>query len=209
MHNNSLKKMWSENLALTLWSNLMLLDFDTTTPKILLLCSFWWDDWLRGGALANHTTSILSLNNATIAHFVVNGQWNERKMRQQVPPLLIPSILDTKFQFVQGIPDSAVWKHTLSGKFTCISAWEICRSKKDIVVLNSQIWHKYIPFKMSFLLWRAIRHKILTNEMLANFGVEPVQCYCCIKQGWDEVDHIYSRTFCSTYLEIFCRQLGY
>jgi len=44
---------------------------------------------------------------------------------------------------------------------------------------------------MSFLLWRAIRHKFPTNETLANFGVEPVKCYCCIQQGWDEVDHIF------------------
>jgi len=44
---------------------------------------------------------------------------------------------------------------------------------------------------MSFLLWRAIRHKFPTNETLAYFGVEPVKCYCCIQQGWDEVDHIF------------------
>ncbi|WMV13572.1 hypothetical protein MTR67_006957 [Solanum verrucosum] len=154
-------------------------------------CSFWWDDWLGRGALAHHTPSISSLNNATIAHFVVNGQWTESKLRQQVPPLLIPFILDSKFQFVQRITDTAVWKTTESGKFTCTSAWDICRSKKDTNVLNSHIWHKYIPFKMSFLLWRAIRLKKPTNEMLPNFGVEPVRCYCCIKKGWDEVDHIF------------------
>ncbi|WMV30193.1 hypothetical protein MTR67_023578 [Solanum verrucosum] len=52
-------------------------------------CSFWWDDWLGGGALANYTTNISSLNNATIAHFLVNRQWNERKLRQQeLPPPL-------------------------------------------------------------------------------------------------------------------------
>ncbi|WMV50078.1 hypothetical protein MTR67_043463 [Solanum verrucosum] len=153
-------------------------------------CSFWWDDWLGGGAPANYTNDISTLNNATIAHFLVNGKWNEKKLRQQVP-LIILSILNTNFQLVQGTKDSAVWKLTDSGKFTCKSTWEICRKKKDIAVINSQLWHRHIPFKMSFLLWRAIRHKFPTNETLANFGVEPVKCYCCIQQGWDEVDHIF------------------
>ncbi|KAH0695103.1 hypothetical protein KY285_022200 [Solanum tuberosum] len=44
---------------------------------------------------------------------------------------------------------------------------------------------------MSFLLWRALRYKLPTNEILAAFGVEPVKCFCCLKQGWDEVDHIF------------------
>ena len=44
---------------------------------------------------------------------------------------------------------------------------------------------------MSFLLWRAIRYKLPTNEALANFGVEPVECYCCFQQGWDDVEHIF------------------
>jgi len=142
-------------------------------------CSFWWDDWLGKRALATYNTSISSLNNATIAHFLVNGKWNERKLRQLVPPLLIPSILNTNFQFVQGVKDIAVWRLTEAGEFTCKSAWEMCRKKKATAVLNSQIWHRYIPFKMSFLLWRAIRYKLPTNESLANFGVEPVKCYCC------------------------------
>ncbi|KAG5580340.1 hypothetical protein H5410_050967 [Solanum commersonii] len=44
--------------------------------------SFWWDDWLGIGALANYTTNISSLNNATIAHFLVNGNgMSEKKLR--------------------------------------------------------------------------------------------------------------------------------
>ncbi|KAH0689098.1 hypothetical protein KY289_016456 [Solanum tuberosum] len=78
--------------------------------------SFWWDDWLGVGALANYTTSVSSLNNATIAHFLVDGKWNERKLRQQ------------------GVKDSAIWKQTEAGTFTCASAWEICRTKKAITL---------------------------------------------------------------------------
>ncbi|WMV30199.1 hypothetical protein MTR67_023584 [Solanum verrucosum] len=156
-------------------------------------CSFWRDDWLGMSALAKYTTSISSRNNATIAHFLVNGEWNERKLRQQVPPLLIPHILSTKFQYQQGDKDTAVWNPNDSGNFSCASAWKICRRRKSNAVSNSQIWHKNIPFKMSFLVWRALRYKLPTNEKLATFGVEPVRCYCCIQKGWDEVDHIFNQ----------------
>ncbi|KAK4707378.1 hypothetical protein R3W88_033067 [Solanum pinnatisectum] len=132
------------------------------------------------------------LNSSTIAHFLINGKWNERKLRQQVPPLLIPHILSTSFQHQQGLKDTAIWKPTEAGNFSCVSAREICRHRKDTTGINSQLWNKNIPFKMSFLLWRALRNKLPTNENLANFGVEPVKCFCCINQGWDDVYHIFN-----------------
>ncbi|KAK4706536.1 hypothetical protein R3W88_033903 [Solanum pinnatisectum] len=46
-------------------------------------CSFGWDDWIGRGALAKHNVNISSLNNATIVHFLINGEWNEMKLRQQ------------------------------------------------------------------------------------------------------------------------------
>ncbi|KAK6782013.1 hypothetical protein RDI58_019809 [Solanum bulbocastanum] len=154
--------------------------------------SFWWDDWLGMGAFAHHTRDISSRNNATIAHFLINGEWNERKLRQQVPPLLIPHILSIRIHHQQEVKDNAIWKPTEDGIFTCASAWEICRHRGNSDAISSQIWHKKVPFKMSFLVWRALRFKLPTNEKLANFGVEPVKCSCCIKQGWDDVDHIFN-----------------
>ncbi|WMV32843.1 hypothetical protein MTR67_026228 [Solanum verrucosum] len=124
-------------------------------------CSFWWDDWL-GGVLARHTSGISSLNNTNVAQFWVNGVF-----------------------------DTTIWRPTETGKFTCASAWEICRHGNNIAGISAQIWHKYIPFKMSFLLWRALRKKLPTNEKLGNFGVEPVRCFCSYQQGWDEVEHIF------------------
>ncbi|XP_049348975.1 uncharacterized protein LOC125813529 [Solanum verrucosum] len=44
-----------------------------------------------------------------------------------------------KLDMAKGVPDSAVCKHTESGKFSCTSAWEIYRNKKNITDLNSQI----------------------------------------------------------------------
>ncbi|KAK4707369.1 hypothetical protein R3W88_033058 [Solanum pinnatisectum] len=106
--------------------------------------------------------------------------------------MLIPHILSTSFQYQQGVKDTAVWKPTEAGIFSCASALEICRHRQNTGVISNQIWHKQIPFKISFLVWRALRCKLLTNETLANFGVEPARCFYCIKQGWDDVDHIFN-----------------
>lgn len=48
---------------------------------------------------------------------------------------------------------------------------------------------KNIPFKCCFLLWRATRRKLPTNEKFINFGYEPHECYCC--DSMDIVDHIF------------------
>lgn len=54
---------------------------------------------------------------------------------------------------------------------------------------------KNIPFKCSFLVWRALRGKLPTNDKLISFGVEPARCicwcFCCIRKGWDNIDHIF------------------
>lgn len=53
---------------------------------------------------------------------------------------------------------------------------------------------------MSFILWRELRTKFPTNEKLATFEVEIVKCYCCIEQGWDDVDHIFIQGHIATHI---------
>lgn len=85
----------------------------------------------------------------------------------------------------------AIWKPNHDGAFSCSSAWELIRKKKDKTRSNTLIWHKYIPFEVSFLLWRAIRGKLPTNERISMFGADPVSCSCCNRPGLDTIDHIF------------------
>ena len=62
-------------------------------------CSFSLDDWLGVGALAKYNNNISSFYNDTVKEFLINGNWNERKLRQQVHPLIIPMILNIIFQY--------------------------------------------------------------------------------------------------------------
>nr|XP_019067280.1 uncharacterized protein LOC109119268 [Solanum lycopersicum] len=129
----------------------------------------------------------------TVAEFWENGEWNGSKLLQHAPASQICSILETEIQQQQHKPDQAVWKLTSHGRFTCSSAWEEIRDKKAKNIFNSFLWHKCIPFKSSFLLWRTLRGKIPTNERLANFGIEPSSCFCCFdRTGMDTIEHTFN-----------------
>lgn len=139
------------------------------------------------GPLVNHT-DMERPGNMKVSQFIENGQCNQQMVRVYAPPLMVPIILSTQIQFQDGMTDLPIWKSKEDGAFTCSSAWEIIR-KKPKTRLNSLIWNKNIPFKMSFI-WRALRSKLPTNEKLVKFGVNPRACVCCIRPGMDTINHI-------------------
>ncbi|XP_015084239.1 uncharacterized protein LOC107027648 [Solanum pennellii] len=156
-------------------------------------CSFWWDNWLGTGPLAQHTTSSNRFNNSTVADFWENGEWRWSKLVKHAPVTHLPNILATRIPHNQHRPDQAVWKLNIHGSFSCSSAWEEIRNKKAKNNFNSLIWHKSIPFKTSFLLWRTLKGKLPTNEKLSNFGIEPSPCFCCFdRAGMNTIEHIFN-----------------
>ncbi|XP_015168633.1 uncharacterized protein [Solanum tuberosum] len=154
-------------------------------------CSFWWDDWTGEGPLAYQCSEINSLNNTTVAHFLLEGKWNETLVRQSVPPLLVPKVLSFQFHYLAETVDVPVWKPTENGLFSCASAWEFVRRKREKNQFNAKIWHKNVSFKIPFLTWRALRFKLPANDKLISFGKDPADCYCCHRPGLDSIDHIF------------------
>ncbi|KAK4707377.1 hypothetical protein R3W88_033066 [Solanum pinnatisectum] len=112
---------------------------------------------------------------------------------QQAPSCQLANILATEIHIQQGRPDQAIWKLTNDGKFICSSAWNSIREKREKSRFSSLIWHRSIPFKSSFLLWRSLRGKLPTNDKLTTFGNEPVQCFCCNRPGMDDIEHIFNK----------------
>lgn len=91
------------------------------------------------------------------------GQWNESMLRHHAPPLLIPKIMQTKIPHYADKPDETVWKLNENSKLTIASARNFIRQEERNHI-NSLIWRRYIPFKMPFLLWRASRMTLPTND---------------------------------------------
>jgi len=164
-------------------------------------CSFWWDNWLGVGPLAQFSNDSKRFNNTTVAEFWHEGQWNWNLLLQQAPNNQLANILSTELHIQQELPDQAIWKLSTDGKFSCSSAWNEIREKKTKNKFNSFIWHKCIPFKTSFLLWRILRGKIPTNEKLTSFGSEPVECLCCCNRpGLDTIEHTFNNGHFATYV---------
>ncbi|XP_055830840.1 uncharacterized protein LOC129899857 [Solanum dulcamara] len=70
-------------------------------------CSFWWDDWMGIGPLANHNSYLPRLNNTTVSEYLENGELNMQKIRKDAPPQLVQQILSTDIIYKHNIPDQA------------------------------------------------------------------------------------------------------
>lgn len=105
-----------------------------------------------------------------MAAFIHNGQWDVEMITNIAPPQHVATILVIQLQIQQGVPDKPLWNLNADGVFTAASAWNITREQRTKTKLNRYTWHKNIPFKCSFLLWRALRGKLPTNEKIISFG---------------------------------------
>ncbi|KAK6791450.1 hypothetical protein RDI58_010531 [Solanum bulbocastanum] len=170
---------------------------------------FWWDNWLGVGPLAQFSNNSNRFNNDKVSDFIEGGQWNIRKVSQLAPQEQVHKILSFQIQLQQGQQDQAVWILNSNGIFSVSSAWNIIRETREKTKFNTYTWHKSIPFKCSFLLWRTIRGKLPTNEKLAIFGVEPNRCYCCYAPGFDTIEHTFnSGSFAKNIWRYFAVSLG-
>lgn len=82
-------------------------------------------------------------------------------MRKDAPPSLVHKILSTTVRYQANIPDQPIWKPNSSGLFTCSSPWDLERKKRNTTLSNTQTWNRPIPFKVSFLVWRALKTNYL------------------------------------------------
>ena len=114
-------------------------------------------------------------------------------MEQHALASQLSRILATEIPHQQHRQDQAVWKLSSQGNFNCSSAWEEIRNKKDKNYFISLLWHKCIPFKSFFHLWRIIKGNLPTNDKLSHFGIEPIHCFCCFdRAGMDTIDHTFN-----------------
>ncbi|XP_055806998.1 uncharacterized protein LOC129875783 [Solanum dulcamara] len=109
-----------------------------------------------------------------IIYYIASGGMIGWKIRKYAPPQLVQQILSTEVDHHSNTADQACWKLTSHGNFTSKSAWEIVRKKIAKTLIDRCTWHANIPFKVSFLLWRAVRQKIHTNDKLVQFGAAPL-----------------------------------
>ncbi|XP_059275498.1 uncharacterized protein LOC132030043 [Lycium ferocissimum] len=54
-------------------------------------------------------------------------------------------------------------------------------------------WQKHLPFKMCFIVWRALRDKIPTDARISQMNIaNPSRCICCKNPDTENVNHLFN-----------------
>ncbi|WMV30195.1 hypothetical protein MTR67_023580 [Solanum verrucosum] len=107
--------------------------------------------------------------------FPPQGEYNDSIYKAQMINLRTPPFhMET-----MGVQDSAVWKLTESGNFTCTSAWEICRKKKSTAGWD-EVDHILIQGHFAANTWKYFASNMgisLQQNTLSNYLM------CSVKYG--------------------------
>lgn len=126
--------------------------------------SFWWDNWLGIGPLANFRNEGDRPGNMFVSQFWDSGRWNILKLNACDPSHKIPKILQVPIKYSPHTLDKPIWTLNPDGNFTCASAWGTIRKRIQVLFTNTMTWHKQLSFKLSFCLWIALRNKLPTDN---------------------------------------------
>ncbi|OIT27219.1 hypothetical protein A4A49_37653 [Nicotiana attenuata] len=78
-------------------------------------CSFWWDNWLGIGPLADHRQEGGRPGNVTVSHFWDNVHWCLQKLNEAAPANMIHLIMHTPI-FFNNNQDVAIWSPISDGR---------------------------------------------------------------------------------------------
>lgn len=125
--------------------------------------SFSWDNWAGIGPLGSYIQRDKKPGNMKLMKCIRDNIWDEDALSRLVPLNLLDHIRKIPIgdRLLRDIP---IWIPTSTSVFSCSSAFNCLRMKKEILPLWKDIWKGHIPFKMSFILWRAVKGKLPVDE---------------------------------------------
>ncbi|XP_060182556.1 uncharacterized protein LOC132612272 [Lycium barbarum] len=125
--------------------------------------------------------------NSRVSEVIHNGAWHIEMM--QFPEFLAEQILSVDIGD-QNSKDYAIWTPNSNGIFSTASAWSLARQRKEKSPLLKKIWNNYIPFKMSFLMWKLLKNKLPFDDILYKFKQNLAsKCFCCRTPRSETIQH--------------------
>lgn len=90
------------------------------------------------------------------------------------------------------------------------SAWNLIRKKHEKSWIDNMTWCRDAPFKMSFVVWRALRDKLPIGVRIRKMGINlTLKCIRCKNTDQESVEHlIYGGELASGLWKIICQALG-
>ncbi|CAI9763513.1 unnamed protein product [Fraxinus pennsylvanica] len=87
--------------------------------------------------------------------------------------------------------DMVIWKPNDNGDFSTSSAWDIVRVRSPKIPWMKWIWHKFLPKKVSFCMWKVKFNCLSVDSRVRSTGVALVsRCDCCDKGQVETLDHV-------------------
>lgn len=145
---------------------------------------FWHDPWLDNvPLLARFDNTIISIAEtsqwAKVGDFITNQHWS-------LPPSNHTWVIDLREQVGAvniGTLDKITWDGCLIHDAALSFIWNSIRSPGARPLWLDAVWHPLAVPKCSFLLWLALKNRLLTKERMLNFSMTTdLMCVLCNSQ---------------------------
>lgn len=133
------------------------------------------------------------MNKSYIRDFIKEGKWDRTSLSAVLPHQIAQEIIGVDIGDAEQ-DDDAVWIFSDDGNYANKTAWQLTRCSKNIDTFMSKLWHKAVPFKMSFLSWRLCLGKLPFNEAISKFGRQSDANYLyCRSPFRDSIQHTFTK----------------
>ncbi|XP_060170788.1 uncharacterized protein LOC132601740 [Lycium barbarum] len=176
--------------------------------------SFWYDNWTNFGPLCSSLPDDAEYDNTRVCEVLRNGEWVWAVLRIPPPDAVKNLVNSVHIILNQELDDTAVWTPSTNGKFSVSSAWECLRQRNEVTAFDKSIWHKDVPFKKTFMTWRAAHNRVATVDNIGKFGIDlSTTCFCCpepsMTPGEEDCEHLFYRgQFAQKLWSIFAGRIG-
>lgn len=126
-----------------------------------------------------------------VQHVWDGVMWNVAFLCQLVNYEMFNKIAHSRVHLREG-HDVLSWQHTVDGKFSTKSAWQLVRIHGDVCPWKTWLWQDHVLKKMSFLCWGAQQNAIPVDESIQQLGI-PIasKCHCCVSSKGESLDHVF------------------
>ncbi|XP_042958229.1 uncharacterized protein LOC122293848 [Carya illinoinensis] len=164
--------------------------------------SFWFDRWLSSGLLSARAHDIANLK-LRISDCWTNNSWNTDLLRELVDADTVTDIILHVPVGKRGV-DKMVWMPSSDVNFSTSTAWEVSRSKGQLLPGYGWFWHNCLPTRISMCMWRSWFNSLAVDDRIQHKGVSLASaCDCCLRRQTESIDHIFSWGEVATQVWVF------
>ncbi|XP_060200320.1 uncharacterized protein LOC132628562 [Lycium barbarum] len=173
----------------------------------------WYENWTKLGALNYVVPTDYPINEelVDVSDLIEGGAWNDQLLHQSFPADIAEHIKSEIYiDQLQGNWDRPWWMLTSTGRYTVNSAWNMLRHRDHEDSDFKQLCIKGVPFKIYFLLWRVLKGRIPTDDVLMKMKI-PIasKCYCCSIPQQETIQHLFlTGQFATDVWQVFKNAVG-